>query len=233
MLLEIKNLDAGYGRTQIIYGISLSINAGEIVSLIGHNGAGKSTTLKTIYGLLKPYRGSIAYKGQDITYQTPVITVKRGIRFIPQERYIFEELTVKENLDISIFTLEDKVGLEDRFEAVYELFPVLRQRLKQRAGTLSGGERRMLSLGAVLLVQPQLLLLDEPSLGLSPVLVQQVMTVIKEINRTIRMTVLLVEQNVKQALKLSNRVYVMKAGHLILEETGEKLLNRGEWWDLF
>ncbi len=232
MLLEIRNLDAGYGKTQIIYDISLTLKEGEILSFIGHNGAGKSTTLKAIFGLLRPYRGRVVYKGKDITGLPARTRIERGIRFIPQEHFIFDDLTVQENLDISILTLKNKSGISQRFTSVYALFPVLQQRLKQRAGTLSGGERRMLSLGTALLVQPELLILDEPSLGLSPVMVQHVMETIKRLN-TLGMTILLVEQNVKQALKVSNRVHVMKTGHIILEEAAVTLLSRGEWWDLF
>lgn len=232
-ILEVNNLDGGYGKTQIIYNVSLAINKGEVVSLIGHNGAGKSTTLKIIFGLLKPYRGKVTYAGQDITGQSPARNVKNGICFIPQERFIFDNLTVRENLDMSSYAIEDKSEIASGLETIYELFPILRQRLEQKAGTLSGGERRMLSLGMALSIQPQLLILDEPSLGLAPTLVSHVVSAITKVNRSLGVTVFLVEQNVKQAFKISNRVYVMKTGHIILEETGQKLLERSEWWDLF
>lgn len=233
MLLEVKNLFAGYGRTQIIYDISINVELKEIVALIGHNGAGKSTTLKAIFGILKPSKGKILYMGKDVSNQSPAANIKEGIRFIPQDRYIFDKLSVMDNLEVSTFTIEDKSELEMRYDTVYNLFPILKERLQQRAGTLSGGERRMLSLGSVLLAQPRLLILDEPSLGLSPIMVQNLMNTIGNLSEKLEMSILLVEQNVKQAFELSNRVYVMKTGQIILEEKGEKLLARGEWWDLF
>jgi branched-chain amino acid transport system ATP-binding protein len=233
MFLEIRKLKSGYGKTQIIHDVSMVIDKKEIVALIGHNGAGKSTTLKAIFGILKPFGGSILYMDEDITHWTPGTKIRRGFCFIPQDQFIFDKLTVRENLEISTYAMTDKSKLESRFVSVYELFPILKQRSNQRAGTLSGGERRMLSLGAVLLMQPELLMLDEPSLGLSPIMVQHLMAAVAELRHGFEMTIFLVEQNVKQAFKLSNRVYVMKTGQIILEERADKLLERGEWWDLF
>lgn len=233
MLLEIKNLSSGYNKIQIIFDVSLGINRQEIVSIVGHNGAGKSTTLKTIFGIIKAFAGNIYFMEEEITSQPPAARIKRGFGFVPQERFIFDKLTVRENLEISTYSMDDKSGLNSRYTSLYHLFPVLSKRLNQTAGTLSGGERRMLSLGGVLLRQPKLAMLDEPSLGLSPVMVKQMMDAIKELNRNLEMTILLVEQNVKQAFKISSRVYVLKTGRIILEESGENLLKRGEWWDLF
>ncbi|MFH0811874.1 MAG: ABC transporter ATP-binding protein [Pseudomonadota bacterium] len=233
MLLEVKNLEAGYGKTKILHGITLDIREKEIVGLIGHNGAGKSTTLKTIFGLLRPYKGNIAYMNREITFQPPAANIERGIYFIPQDQFIFSDLTVRENLEISFFTVKDKSSFGSRLEAVYELFPILKDRRNQWGGTLSGGERRILSMGMGLLRQPKLLILDEPSSGLSPITLQHVTKIIRELNNNFGTSILLVEQNVKTAFKLSNRVYVMKTGRIILEETGEKLLERKEWWDLF
>jgi branched-chain amino acid transport system ATP-binding protein len=233
MLLEVKDLESGYGKTQVLYGISLAIHEREIVGLIGHNGAGKSTILKSVFGLLRPYQGHVLYMSQDITSQSPTNNIDQGIWLIPQDQFIFNDLTVRENLEISIFTMKDKSNLDSRFETIYKLFPILEDRRNQLGGTLSGGERRILSIGMGLLRQPKLMMLDEPSSGLSPITTQHVAEVIQEINSTLGTSVLLVEQNVKTAFKLSKRVYVMKAGRIILEEAGYKLLEREGWWDLF
>ena len=233
VLLEVKNLEAGYGKKQILYDIALSVQEGEIVGLIGHNGAGKSTTLKSIFGLLPPLRGQVAYEGEDITFQPPAVRLDAGIYHIPQEDFIFSDLTVKENLEMSFFTMRERSNFESRLGEVYRFFPVLTNRRNQLAGTLSGGERRMLGIGMGLLRRPKLVLVDEPSSGLAPVTFQNVARIIQKINTSLGTAVLLVEQNVKAAFKLGRRVYVMKAGRMILEETGVKLLERKEWWDLF
>ena len=233
MLLEVKNLEAGYGKKQVLYDISLCVQEKEIVGLIGHNGAGKSTALRSIFGMLVPMRGQITYQGQDVTFSPPFDKLDSGIYHIPQDQYIFNDLAVKDNLEIAYFTMKDKSAYDNSLKEVYELFPVLKARLNQLSGTLSGGERRMLSIGMGLLRQPKLLMLDEPSSGLSPVAFQNVANTIRKINASLGTAVVLVEQNVKVAFKLSRRVYVMKAGRMILEETGEKLLQRKEWWDLF
>ncbi len=233
MLLEVKNLEAGYGKKQVLYDVSLCVQEKEIVGLIGHNGAGKSTTLRSIFGMLVPMGGKITYLNTDVTFLSPFDKLDSGIYHIPQDQYIFNDLAVKDNLEMAYFTMRDKSAYEARLQEVYGLFPVLKARLNQMAGTLSGGERRMLSIGMGLLRQPKLLMLDEPSSGLSPVAFQNVANTIRKINASLGTAVILVEQNVKVAFKLSRRVYVMKAGRMILEETGEKLLQRKEWWDLF
>jgi branched-chain amino acid transport system ATP-binding protein len=233
MLLEVSNLEAGYGKKQILYGLTLSIFPGEIVGLIGHNGAGKSTALLSIFGLLTPRRGRVIYMDRDLTFASPASKLDAGIYHLPQENFIFSDLTVTDNLEMSFFTMKDRAAFEPRRDEVYQFFPVLRDRMNQLAGTLSGGERRMLGIGMGLLRKPKLLLLDEPSSGLSPVAFQNVAKIIQQINSSLQTAVLLVEQNVKAAFKLSKRVYVMKAGHIILEETGAELLKRNEWWDLF
>jgi branched-chain amino acid transport system ATP-binding protein len=233
MLLEVKNLGAGYGKKQILYDIALSIKEGEIVGLIGHNGAGKSTALRSIFGLLTPYHGHVVYRNQDVTFESPAAKLDAGIYHLPQENFLFNDLTVMDNLEISFFTMKDQSGFGSRLNEVYKFFSVLRDRKNQLAGTLSGGERRMLGIGMGLLRKPKLLLLDEPSSGLSPVAFQNVARIIQEINTDLGTAAILVEQNVKVAFKLSKRIYVMKAGHIILEETGAKLLERNEWWDLF
>lgn len=233
MLLEAKNLDAGYGKKQVLFDISLGIDNQEIVGLIGHNGAGKSTTLKSIFGLLTPSRGQVMYMDRDVTSANPAAKLDTGMYHLPQDNFLFNDLTVRDNLEVSFFTMKDPTLFESRLKQVYEFFPVLSDRQRQFAGTLSGGERRMLGIGMGFLRQPELLMLDEPSSGLSPVAFQNVARIIKDINRELGTAVLLVEQNVKAAFKISKRIYVMKAGHIIQEETGQKLLERGEWWDLF
>jgi branched-chain amino acid transport system ATP-binding protein len=233
MLLDVKNLEAGYGKKQVLYDISLQVNEKEIVGMIGHNGAGKSTLFKAIFGMLPPLKGQITYMGRDVTFTPPEIKLDGGIYHIPQDQFIFSDLAVKDNLEISYFTMKDKSRYEARLEEVYQFFPIVKSRLNQLAGTLSGGERRILSIAMGLLRQPRLLMLDEPSSGLSPVAFQNVAGIIRKINDSLGTAILLVEQNVKVAFKLSRRVYVMKAGRMILEETGEKLLQRKGWWDLF
>jgi len=231
MLLEVKDLDVGYAKRVVVHGLSMAVEEGEIVAVIGHNGAGKTTTLKGIFGLLQPFRGEILYNGRDITGRAPADNVKDGITFLPQERFIFPELNVRENLDLGAYTVEDEV--ESRLETIYELFPVLKEREWQRSSTLSGGERRMLGLGMTLITRPRLLILDEPSLGLAPVLVKSLLETLRQIREVLGASVILVEQNVKQALEVAHRVYFVKMGRIILEESGENLLQRGEWWDLF
>jgi branched-chain amino acid transport system ATP-binding protein len=231
MLLETKEIDIGYSKRIVVHGLSMTVKKGEIVAAIGHNGAGKTTTLKGIFGILKPTKGEVIYNGRDITGHAPVDNIKDGITFLPQERYIFPELSVRENLDLGAYTVKE--GVEFRLETVFHLFPVLKERAWQRSSTLSGGERRMLGLGMTLITRPQLLILDEPSLGLAPVLVKSLLKTLQQIRDGMGTSVILVEQNVKQALEVAQRVYVMKMGRVILEETGEELLQRGAWWDLF
>ena len=165
MLLEVKNLEAGYGKKQVLHDVSLCINEGEIVSLIGHNGAGKSTTLQTTFGLLKPFGGQVIYKGKDISLEPPKTKLEAGIYHIPQEKFLFEDLAVKDNLELSSFTMKDQSNIPNKLQEIYGLFPVLNSRQNQLAGTLSGGERRLLGIAMGLLREPQLLMLDEPSSG--------------------------------------------------------------------
>ena len=233
MLLEVDRLQAGYLKKQVLFDISLSVAEGEIVSLIGHNGAGKSTLLKSIFGLVSPSGGRISYESRDVTALPPAGKLESGIFNIPQENFLFNDQTVQDNLQLSFFTIKDQSEFGSRLEEVYGYFPVLRERRSQLAGTLSGGERRMLGIGMGLLRHPKLLMLDEPSSGLSPVMFQNVVDIVRRINQSAGMAVLLVEQNVKAAFNLSKRVYVMKAGAIIMEETGEAMLARGDWWDLF
>ncbi|MCL5960542.1 MAG: ABC transporter ATP-binding protein [Chloroflexi bacterium] len=233
MLLEIKGLVAGYGKRKVLRGVSFEIAAGEIVALIGHNGAGKSTTLKSAFGLLQPEEGKITFDGTDIAGRRPAQNVMAGISFVPQERMIFPHLSVSENLELGAYASGHSNSLDEKYTLIHELFPPLQQRKTQRAGLMSGGEQRMLALAISLMQSPRLLLLDEPSLALSPLLVQRVMESVKEINKALGVAVLLVEQNVTHALSIADRVYVMRTGEIIANDVPANLLDGGKLWDLF
>ena len=230
-VLEASDLVAGYGRKQVLHGVSLRVEAAEIVALIGHNGAGKTTLLKTLFGLLPALGGEVRYGGRSITGRRAALNVRDGLSFVPQGHGIFTDLTVRENLELGGYSVG--AADPDRLAAIYDLFPILKERQDQRAGTLSGGQQQMLALGLALVLRPKLLLLDEPSLGLAPVLVQRVLESVQEINRRFGTAVLLVEQNVKQALRIAGRVYVMKVGQISLEDRAEALLERRDLWTLF
>jgi branched-chain amino acid transport system ATP-binding protein len=232
-LLRVESLATGYRAKQIVFGVSFEVRAGEVVCLMGHNGAGKTTTLKAVFGLLPAWQGRVTFDGDDIERTGSAERVRRGLALVPQERFVFADLSVAENLDLGAFSVTDARTAQQRREKIIALLPVLAERRRQRAGTLSGGEQRMLSMGMALMMQPRLLLLDEPSLGLAPLLVERIMGTIERIAREERVTVLLVEQNVRQALPIADRVYIMRTGRLILEETGQAMAARGEWWDLF
>ena len=221
-LLEVKNLDVHYGVIQAIKDISFEVNEGEIVTLIGANGAGKTTTMQSIIGLIHPTRGEIYYDGQMINGIPSHKIVKLGMTQVPEGRRIFSELTVYENLVMGAYTRRDKDGVEKDFKDIYELFPRLEERKNQIAGTLSGGEQQMLAMGRAIMSRPKLLMLDEPSMGLSPLLVDQVFDIIRDINRD-GTTVLLVEQNAKKSLEISNRAYVLENGKIVLSGTGKEL----------
>jgi branched-chain amino acid transport system ATP-binding protein len=231
MLMEIKDLDVGYGKRVVVDGLSMTVEEKETVAIIGHNGAGKTTTLKGIFGLIKPSKGEILYNGINIAGRAPVNNIQDGITFLPQDRFIFPELNVSENLYLGAYTAKEDV--HSSLEIIYNLFPVLKERSWQRSSTLSGGERRMLGIGMTLITRPRLLILDEPSLGLAPVLVKSLFESFIQIREELGTSVILVEQNVKQAMEIAHRVYVMKMGRKILEETGANLLEREDWWDLF
>ncbi len=222
-MLEIKNLHVKYGYIEAIHGIDIKVSKGEIVSILGANGAGKSTTLMTISGLIKPSEGSIVFDGQDITKLPANKIVEMGISQVPEGRRLFDTLTVEENLDLGAFTIKDKYTIKKNKEWSYSLFPRLKERRNQLAGTLSGGEQQMLAIARGLMSNPRLLLMDEPSLGLAPILVKSIFETIKTINKS-GVTVLLVEQNAKAALKLANRGYVMEVGKIVLEDEANNLL---------
>jgi branched-chain amino acid transport system ATP-binding protein len=232
-LLAVEGLVTGYGTKQVAFEVSLGVDAGEIVALMGHNGAGKTTTLKAIAGLLPAWSGSITLDGQPITRAPSAVRVRQGLSLVPQEHFVFADLTVAENIELGAFSVSDKRTVATQRGKVLALLPILAERRGQLAGTLSGGEQRMLSLGMALMRQPRLLLLDEPSLGLSPLLVERIMETIQDISRRDKLTVLLVEQNVRHALAIAGRVYIMRTGRVILEETGTVMAARGQWWDLF
>ena len=222
-LLELKNISVHYGRIRAIHDMSFSVEEGEIVSLIGANGAGKSTTMKTISGILNPSKGSITFDGQDITKMKAHIRVIRGISQAPEGRGIFPGMTVLENLDMGAFGRKDRSGMEADFERVFTLFPRLAERKTQVGGTMSGGEQQMLAIGRALMSNPRLLLLDEPSMGLAPQFIRQIFSIITEINNQ-GTTVLLVEQNANQALARAHRAFVLETGLITHSGTGKELL---------
>ena len=223
MLLKLDNVKTYYGNIRALKGISLEVNEGEIVCLIGGNGAGKSTTLMTISGVLTPEEGDVLYRGRSIAGIRPDHIVQMGICQVPEGRMIFPLLTVNENLDLGAYLRRDNDGIKKDLERVFELFPVLRERGKQAGGTLSGGEQQMLAIGRALMARPKLLLLDEPSLGLAPILVDTIFDIIRQINEQ-GTTILLVEQNAQLALQFSHRGYVIETGRIALADTSAALL---------
>jgi branched-chain amino acid transport system ATP-binding protein len=224
MLLKLDNVKTYYGNIRALKGISLEVNEGEIVCLIGGNGAGKSTTLMTISGVLTPEEGEVLYQDRPIAGVRPDHIVQMGICQVPEGRMIFPLLTVTENLDLGAYLRKDGDGIKEDVERVFELFPILRERAKQAGGTLSGGEQQMLAIGRALMARPKLLLLDEPSLGLAPILVDTIFAIIRQINEQ-GTTILLVEQNAQLALQFSHRGYVIETGEIALADTSAALLN--------
>ncbi len=222
-MLEVKDLKVSYGMIEAIKGISFEVNQGEIVSLIGSNGAGKSTTLRTISGIKPAKSGQILYEGQDILKSNAMNIVKAGISQVPEGRHVFKGMSVKENLLMGAYTRKDRDGLKEDMEKTFEYFPIIKERLNQDAATLSGGEQQMVAMARALMAKPKLLLLDEPSMGLAPLFIQQIFNIIEEINAA-GTTVLLIEQNAKQALSISDRAYVMETGKILLSGTGQELL---------
>jgi branched-chain amino acid transport system ATP-binding protein len=222
--LNLDGVESFYGKIQALKGISLFVDQGEIVTLIGSNGAGKSTTLKSISGLVTPKAGSIHFEGEDITKNHAHINASLGIAQVPEGRRIFPRLTVRENLRIGAFLEKNKKVISDRMERVFSFFPRLKERLDQQGGTMSGGEQQMLAMGRALMMKPKLLMLDEPSMGLAPIIVEQIFDIIQQMNQE-GMTILLVEQNAFQALQIANRGYVIQTGEIVLEGSCRDLLS--------
>jgi branched-chain amino acid transport system ATP-binding protein len=223
-LLEIENLNTYYGHVHALKGIALTVDEGEIVTLIGANGAGKSTTLRTISGLLRPREGRVVFQGEELNHVPAYEIVYRGISQAPEGRAVFATLTTNENLNMGAYSLGgDKEAIEENRRRVFELFPRLEERKNQIAGTLSGGEQQMLAIGRALMARPKILMLDEPSLGLAPMLVKAIFQTIREINEQ-GVTILLVEQNARAALKLADKGYVLETGNIVLEGTAEDLM---------
>jgi len=223
-VLEIKNIDVFYGDAQVIWDVAFEVKQGEIVALIGANGAGKSTTLKTISGIVRPKKGDVIFQGEAIHIIEPYTLIEKGLALCPEARRLFVEMTVEENLDMGSLKGEAKKQRQKTKEMVFELFPRLGERRRQLAGTLSGGEQQMVAIGRGLMSLPKLLMFDEPSLGLAPILVREVFNVIKKI-REEGVTVLIVEQNTKQTLSIADRAYVLETGKITLQGTGQALLN--------
>ena len=221
-LLEVEDIETYYGNIQALKGISLTVEEGEIVTLIGSNGAGKSTTLRTISGLIRPSSGEITFQGKRIDTVPAHEIVMLGLAHSPEGRRIFPRLTVEENLLLGAFSRTDS-GVKDDLQAAYDLFPILGERAKQPAGTFSGGEQQMLAMGRAMMSRPKLLMLDEPSMGLSPIMMQRIMSTVKTLQSQ-GTTILLVEQNARAALKLADKGYVLEVGHIVLEGTGRELL---------
>ncbi|MEW5553158.1 ABC transporter ATP-binding protein [Peribacillus frigoritolerans] len=226
-MLKIEDINVYYGNIQALKGVSMEINEGEIVTLIGANGAGKSTLLKTISGLLKPKQGKVLFEGDSIGGKAAQAIVKLGISHVPEGRRVFANMTVAENLELGAYLRKDKDGIHKDMERVYELFPRLLERIKQQAGTLSGGEQQMLAMGRALMAKPRLLLLDEPSMGLAPLLVKQIFNIIQEISES-GTTILLVEQNANLALSIADRAYVVETGRIVLSGNAEELTSSEE-----
>lgn len=223
MILEVKDIAVQYGMIQALKQLDFFVNEGEIVSLIGSNGAGKTTTLKTISGLLGPVRGEILFEGQPIQGEAPKKIVEKGISQVPEGRHVFSGMSVLENLQMGAFLRKDRNGISQDIEKVFHHFPVLKDRIGQDAATLSGGEQQMLAMGRALMSRPKLLMLDEPSMGLAPLYIEKIFSIIKEINRE-GTTVLLIEQNANAALEIADRGYILETGKIIETGTGKELL---------
>ncbi|MBK3496647.1 ABC transporter ATP-binding protein [Viridibacillus sp. YIM B01967] len=221
-MLKVNDINVFYGNIQALKGVSLEVNEGEVVTLIGANGAGKSTLLKTLSGLLKPKKGTIEYVGSSIAGKQAQSIVKAGISHVPEGRRVFANMTVEENLELGAYLRKDKDGIAKDLQRVFELFPRLLERRKQLSGTLSGGEQQMLAMGRAIMAKPKLLLLDEPSMGLAPLMVKTIFSIIREINKE-GTTILLVEQNAHMALSVADRAYVIETGRIVLSGTAKEL----------
>ncbi|MGD9950384.1 MAG: ABC transporter ATP-binding protein [Desulfobulbus sp.] len=224
-MLELENIAVFYGNIQALHGVSLTVNQGEIITLIGANGAGKSTTLMAISGIIPPRKGSIRFEGRNITGMVPDGIVKLGLCQVPEGRHIFPDLSVAENLDMGAFLRKDNKGINNDRDAMYQLFPILAKRRNQPGGNLSGGEQQMLAISRALMARPRLLLLDEPSMGLAPLVTRQIFEIIQTINNEQRTTIFLVEQNANLALQVAHRGYVLENGRVVMQDQAAALLS--------
>jgi branched-chain amino acid transport system ATP-binding protein len=224
-MLEVSDLVSGYGKSEVLRGISLDVARGQIVTVIGPNGAGKSTLFRTIFGLLPARKGQVLFENEDLSKLPPLARIQRGIALVPQGRNVFPDLSVLENMEMGAYTVKNKKQVQDTMEECYHLFPVLRERVKQRAGTLSGGEQQMLVIARALMSKPRFIMLDEPSLGISPRLVKEIFKTIDVINRTANITICLVEQNANIALKHGHFGYVMEGGEIRMSGSTQELMN--------
>ncbi len=227
-ILQLLNVESNYGPVQALRGVSLSVAEGKIVTVLGANGAGKTTTLKTISGIIDPLKGQVKYKGADIQGKSPDAIVRAGIVHVPEGREVFPLLTVEDNLRMGAYTRSDADGVAQDLAAVFGYFPILRERAKQEAGQLSGGQQQMLAIARALLARPSLMLMDEPSLGLSPKLTKEIFDIVVRINRERGVTILLVEQNAHMALKIADFGYVLEVGRIVMEDTGSRLAEKDD-----
>jgi branched-chain amino acid transport system ATP-binding protein len=233
-LLEVEGLEAGYGKKTVLQGVSFRVDDGEVVAILGHNGAGKSTTLKTVLGLLPARAGTVRLAGARWASADPSHNVRSGLVLVPQGRGVFPDLTVVENLMLGGYNGVDTAAAGQRMREVFDLFPILAERRAQKVGTMSGGQQQMVAVGIALMQRPRLMMLDEPSIGLAPVLVQRVLETAREINRRFGTAIVLVEQNIKSALAMAARAYVMKSGRIVLERPAAELMAaQDSWWELY
>jgi branched-chain amino acid transport system ATP-binding protein len=232
-ILETRGLSAGYGKKRAVHGVDLALARGETLLILGHNGAGKTTLLRAIFGLIDPMSGEVKLEGRDITGRSPAANVADGIAFVPQGHGIFKSLTVRDNLELGAFAEADKSKLPERLEAVHDLFPILKERASQVAGTFSGGQQQMLAIGMALMHGPRVLILDEPSIGLAPNLVERVMDAIRTINRRLGASILIVEQNVQLSLPIADRAMVIKTGETVYDGSPEPLHDHVRLMELF
>jgi branched-chain amino acid transport system ATP-binding protein len=232
-LLTASGITAGYAKTQVLSDVSVEVREGEVVGVLGHNGAGKTTLLKCLFRLIDLRGGDVVFAGTSLTKASNVDTVRHGMSFTPAEKPIFRDLTVRQNLELGAHAVEDRSDIRGRIAEVLEIFPVLADRQDDLAGKFSGGQQRQLSLGIALMARPRLMLLDEPSLGISPAVVAKTFSTIRDLARERGMSVLVVEQNVPAVTAIADRVYVLRNGSIVLEESGEQAAKREVWWDLF
>ena len=232
MLLEVKELVVGYRKKKALRRVSLDVGEGEIIGVIGHNGAGKTTLLKSLFGLLPPWGGKIIYEGKDITGRKTELNVRDGLSYMPQGQGLFPDLSVIDNLELGDYALGGKIS-NVSMDQVFELFPILKSRRTQKAGTLSGGEQRMLSLGLALMQSPKLLLLDEPSIGLAPIIVQNVMETVKTIHSRLKTSIIMVEQNIDATSSIVNRIFIIKVGKIVFSGSSDIAFDKRKLWELF